>query len=37
MSFHHETHVRRLLQHVASILRPGGMFFGVIPDSSAIW
>ena len=37
MSFQREAHVRRLLKHVAATLRPGGLFFGVIPDSSAIW
>ncbi|KAL0847837.1 hypothetical protein Bca101_021084 [Brassica carinata] len=28
---------RRLLSNVASLLKPGGYFFGITPDSSTIW
>lgn len=29
--------VRQLLKNVASLLKPGGYFFGATPDSSTIW
>jgi hypothetical protein len=35
--FSDETSVKSLLQNVASILRPGGYFFGITADSSTIW
>lgn len=36
-SFLKEEMVRSLLQNVASILKPGGYFFGITADSSTIW
>ncbi|XP_024389594.1 uncharacterized protein [Physcomitrium patens] len=32
-----EDMVRQLLKNVASLLKPGGYFFGATPDSSTIW
>ncbi|GJN02289.1 hypothetical protein PR202_ga19623 [Eleusine coracana subsp. coracana] len=32
-----EERARKLLSNVASLLKPGGYFFGLIPDSSTIW
>lgn len=29
--------MRRLLQNVSSLLKPGGYFLGITPDSSTIW
>lgn len=29
--------MRRLLHNVSSLLKPGGYFFGITPDSSTIW
>mmetsp|Transcript_11431 Transcript_11431/g.19410 ORF Transcript_11431/g.19410 Transcript_11431/m.19410 type:complete len:255 (+) Transcript_11431:257-1021(+) len=36
-SFGSEETARLLLSNVATHLRPGGFFFGIFPDSSAIW
>ncbi|KAG0562085.1 hypothetical protein KC19_9G116900 [Ceratodon purpureus] len=35
--FASEDMVRQLLKNVASLLKPGGYFFGATPDSSTIW
>lgn len=35
--FDNEERVRRLLHNVAALLKPGGYFFGITPDSSTIW
>uniref|UniRef100_A0A166DQD7 mRNA (guanine-N(7))-methyltransferase n=1 Tax=Daucus carota subsp. sativus TaxID=79200 RepID=A0A166DQD7_DAUCS len=35
--FDNEERVRRLLHNVATLLKPGGYFFGITPDSSTIW
>ncbi|CAL9750352.1 unnamed protein product [Musa acuminata subsp. burmannicoides] len=35
--FESEEKVRSLLRNVSSLLRPGGYFFGITPDSSTIW
>lgn len=35
--FSDESSVKSLLHNVASILRPGGYFFGITADSSTIW
>ena len=32
-----EEHAKRFLQHVSSVLRPGGLLVGFMPDSEAIW
>lgn len=32
-----EEKVRRLLHNVSSLLKPGGYFLGITPDSSTIW
>ncbi|XP_021890551.1 mRNA cap guanine-N7 methyltransferase 2 [Carica papaya] len=37
LCFETEDTARRLLQNVASVLKPGGYFFGITPDSSTIW
>lgn len=36
-SFLTETTMRSFLTNVATLLRPGGYFFGTCPDSSTIW
>ncbi|KAF4367995.1 hypothetical protein F8388_002606 [Cannabis sativa] len=35
--FQTEDRARRLLHNVSSLLKPGGYFFGITPDSSTIW
>ncbi|KAK6933487.1 mRNA (guanine-N(7))-methyltransferase domain [Dillenia turbinata] len=35
--FENEEKARSLLRNVASLLRPGGYFLGIVPDSSTIW
>ncbi|KAK3031297.1 hypothetical protein RJ639_037309 [Escallonia herrerae] len=35
--FETEERVRRLLYNVSSLLKPGGYFLGITPDSSTIW
>ncbi|XP_038710407.1 mRNA cap guanine-N7 methyltransferase 2 isoform X2 [Tripterygium wilfordii] len=35
--FETEGRARRLLHNVSSLLKPGGYFFGITPDSSTIW
>ncbi|KAK1263339.1 mRNA cap guanine-N7 methyltransferase 2 [Acorus gramineus] len=37
LCFESEERVKSLLHNVSSLLRPGGYFFGIIPDSSTIW
>ncbi|ESR49845.1 mRNA cap guanine-N7 methyltransferase 2 [Citrus sinensis] len=37
MCFETEERARRLLQNVSSLLKPGGYFLGITPDSSTIW
>ncbi|KZV55301.1 Dihydrolipoamide acetyltransferase component of pyruvate dehydrogenase isoform 1 [Dorcoceras hygrometricum] len=37
LCFETEEKVRRLLRNVSSLLRPGGYFLGLTPDSSTIW
>ncbi|KAG9455008.1 hypothetical protein H6P81_007912 [Aristolochia fimbriata] len=37
LCFETEERARSLLQNVASLLKPGGYFFGITPDSSTIW
>ncbi|GMG99458.1 hypothetical protein Nepgr_001298 [Nepenthes gracilis] len=37
MCFESEEKARILLQNVSSLLKPGGYFFGITPDSSTIW
>ncbi|XP_013698728.2 mRNA cap guanine-N7 methyltransferase 2 [Brassica napus] len=37
LCFETEENARRLLTNVASLLKPGGYFFGITPDSSTIW
>ncbi|CAH8385243.1 unnamed protein product [Eruca vesicaria subsp. sativa] len=37
LCFEIEEIARRLLSNVASLLKPGGYFFGITPDSSTIW
>ncbi|XP_073124885.1 mRNA cap guanine-N(7) methyltransferase 2 isoform X2 [Henckelia pumila] len=37
LCFETEEKVRRLLHNVSSLLRPGGYFLGLTPDSSTIW
>eukprot|EP01116_Phalansterium_solitarium_P005542 TRINITY_DN17305_c0_g1_i1.p1 TRINITY_DN17305_c0_g1~~TRINITY_DN17305_c0_g1_i1.p1 ORF type:complete len:283 (-),score=98.93 TRINITY_DN17305_c0_g1_i1:14-862(-) len=32
-----EASLQRLVASVAALLKPGGFFFGIVPDSSAIW
>ncbi|XP_006648010.1 mRNA cap guanine-N7 methyltransferase 2 isoform X2 [Oryza brachyantha] len=35
--FQSEEHAQKLLNNVSSLLKPGGYFVGIIPDSSTIW
>ncbi|CAN1238773.1 mRNA cap guanine-N7 methyltransferase 2 [Linum grandiflorum] len=37
LCFETEESARRLLHSVSSLLKPGGYFFGITPDSSTIW
>ncbi|XP_048326559.1 mRNA cap guanine-N7 methyltransferase 2 isoform X2 [Ziziphus jujuba] len=37
LCFQTEERARRLLQNVSLLLKPGGYFFGITPDSSTIW
>ncbi|PRQ58687.1 putative mRNA (guanine-N(7)-)-methyltransferase [Rosa chinensis] len=37
LCFQTEEKARRLLLNVSSLLKPGGYFFGITPDSSTIW
>ncbi|KAL5735108.1 hypothetical protein ACOSP7_032969 [Xanthoceras sorbifolium] len=37
MCFETEERARRLLHNVSALLKPGGYFFGITPDSSTIW
>ncbi|XP_024030386.1 mRNA cap guanine-N7 methyltransferase 2 isoform X1 [Morus notabilis] len=37
LCFQTEERARRLLHNVSSLLKPGGYFFGITPDSSTIW
>ncbi|KAM7463838.1 hypothetical protein LguiA_031959 [Lonicera macranthoides] len=37
LCFETEERVKRLLHNVSSLLKPGGYFFGITPDSSTIW
>ncbi|KAF8052903.1 hypothetical protein N665_1492s0007 [Sinapis alba] len=37
LCFETEESARRLLSNVATLLKPGGYFFGITPDSSTIW
>ncbi|KAJ4978179.1 hypothetical protein NE237_008959 [Protea cynaroides] len=37
LCFETEERARRLLHNVSSLLKPGGYFFGITPDSSTIW
>ncbi|XP_010529027.1 PREDICTED: mRNA cap guanine-N7 methyltransferase 2 [Tarenaya hassleriana] len=37
LCFGNEESARRLLNNVAHLLKPGGYFFGITPDSSTIW
>ncbi|GAB4855030.1 hypothetical protein Ancab_023616 [Ancistrocladus abbreviatus] len=37
MCFQSEEKARILLHNVSSLLKPGGYFFGITPDSSTIW
>lgn len=37
LCFETEEHAKRLLNNVSSLLKPGGYFLGIIPDSSTIW
>jgi len=37
LCFETEERARNLLQNVSSLLKPGGYFFGITPDSSTIW
>ncbi|XP_024013496.1 mRNA cap guanine-N7 methyltransferase 2 isoform X2 [Eutrema salsugineum] len=37
LCFETEESARRLLSNVACLLKPGGYFFGITPDSSTIW
>lgn len=37
LCFETEEKARRLLQNVSSLLKPGGYFLGITPDSSTIW
>ncbi|KAL0926370.1 hypothetical protein M5K25_002592 [Dendrobium thyrsiflorum] len=37
LCFENEERVRTLLHNVSSLLKPGGYFFGITPDSSTIW
>ncbi|KAF2318424.1 hypothetical protein GH714_007131 [Hevea brasiliensis] len=37
LCFENEENARKLLHNVSSLLKPGGYFFGITPDSSTIW
>uniref|UniRef100_A0A2P2JL42 mRNA (guanine-N(7))-methyltransferase n=1 Tax=Rhizophora mucronata TaxID=61149 RepID=A0A2P2JL42_RHIMU len=37
LCFETEESARKLLHNVSSLLKPGGFFFGITPDSSTIW
>lgn len=37
LCFETEERARSLLHNVSSLLKPGGYFFGITPDSSTIW
>ncbi|KAJ4819985.1 mRNA cap guanine-N7 methyltransferase [Rhynchospora pubera] len=37
LCFESEHKARKLLHNVSSLLKPGGYFFGIVPDSSTIW
>ncbi|XP_059457325.1 mRNA cap guanine-N7 methyltransferase 2 [Corylus avellana] len=37
LCFETEERARKLLQNVSLLLKPGGYFFGITPDSSTIW
>lgn len=37
LCFETEEKARRLLHNVSSLLKPGGYFLGICPDSSTIW
>nr|XP_010908936.1 mRNA cap guanine-N7 methyltransferase 2 isoform X2 [Elaeis guineensis] len=37
LCFENEERARSLLHNVSSLLKPGGYFFGITPDSSTIW
>ncbi|KAK4772717.1 hypothetical protein SAY86_014492 [Trapa natans] len=37
LCFETEDKARKLLHNVSSLLKPGGYFFGIVPDSSTIW
>ncbi|PKI68569.1 hypothetical protein CRG98_011055 [Punica granatum] len=37
LCFETEEKARKLLHNVSSLLKPGGYFFGITPDSSTIW
>ncbi|KAJ8765983.1 hypothetical protein K2173_020499 [Erythroxylum novogranatense] len=37
LCFETEESARKLLHNVSSLLKPGGYFFGITPDSSTIW
>ncbi|KMZ60213.1 mRNA cap guanine-N7 methyltransferase 2 [Zostera marina] len=37
LCFHNEERAKLLLYNVSSLLKPGGFFFGITPDSSTIW
>ncbi|WCJ37401.1 mRNA cap guanine-N7 methyltransferase 2 [Euphorbia peplus] len=37
LCFETEDSARKLLYNVSSLLKPGGYFFGITPDSSTIW
>ncbi|MQI72058.1 hypothetical protein EI017_25195, partial [Escherichia coli] len=37
LCFETEEKARRLLHNVSSLLKPGGYFLGITPDSSTIW
>uniref|UniRef100_A0A0E0K5Y7 mRNA (guanine-N(7))-methyltransferase n=1 Tax=Oryza punctata TaxID=4537 RepID=A0A0E0K5Y7_ORYPU len=37
LCFESEEHAQKLLNNVSSLLKPGGYFVGIIPDSSTIW
>lgn len=37
LCFENEEQAKKLLNNVSSLLKPGGYFFGITPDSSTIW
>ncbi|KAJ3687431.1 hypothetical protein LUZ61_016595 [Rhynchospora tenuis] len=37
LCFETEHKAKKLLHNVSSLLKPGGYFFGILPDSSTIW